>query len=132
MLSDPFDLARMRQATRHLGDIARQQPVQAICLDIQLGNSGRPLADLDTFDDAELDAWMLENCSDAQHGTGGCCMGLYDANDGRSVVDPDCSVRDLQGLKVIDASIMPLDCQANTNFTTLMIGEKMAARLRAH
>lgn len=130
MLSDPFDLARMRIATRHLGALARQPAVQSICRDIQLGNSGRPLADLATFDDAALDEWILDNCSDAQHGTGGCCMGLHDADDGRSVVDPECRVRGFQGLRVIDASVMPLDCQANTNFTTMMIAEKMAERLR--
>jgi choline dehydrogenase len=56
-------------------------------------------------------------------------MGRYGAADGRSVVDPDCRVRGIDGLRVIDASIMPLDCQANTNLTTIMIGEKMAARL---
>ncbi|RUY73790.1 hypothetical protein EN962_27235, partial [Mesorhizobium sp. M7A.F.Ca.CA.001.09.2.1] len=35
-----------------------------------------------------------------------------------------------EGLRVIDASIMPLDCQANTNLTSIMIGEKMADNLR--
>jgi choline dehydrogenase len=57
-------------------------------------------------------------------------MGPYEVDDDRSVVDPDCRVRGLHGLRVIDASIMPLDCQANTSLTTIMIGEKMAARLR--
>ena len=48
-----------------------------------------------------------------------------------SVVDADCRVRGFAGLRVIDASIMPRDCKANTNFTTLMIGEKMAAAIQA-
>jgi choline dehydrogenase-like flavoprotein len=130
MLGDPFDRVRMRGAARHLGAVAMQGAVQAICTDIQLGNSGRPLTDLFAFDDAALDDWMLEHCSDSQHGAGGCCMGLYDASDGRSVVTPDCRVRGFEGLRVIDASIMPLDCQANTNFTTIMIGERMAEQLR--
>jgi choline dehydrogenase len=131
MLSHPLDLARMLAATRHLGAIGRQPAVQAICQEVQLGNSGRPLAELDAWDDAQLEHWILRNCNDAQHGIGGCCMGLHDAADGRSVVDPDCRVRGIDGLRVIDASIMPLDCQANTNLTTIMIGEKMAARLRS-
>jgi choline dehydrogenase-like flavoprotein len=130
MLADPLDLARMRGAMRHLGEVAMQPAVQAICRDIQLGNSGLPLADLFRFDDAALDDWMLAYSSDSQHGAGGCCMGLYDANDGRSVVTPDCKVRGVEGLRVIDASVMPLDCQANTNFTTIMIGERMAEQLR--
>ena len=131
MLSHPLDLARMIVACRHLGAIGRQPAVQAICTEVQLGNSGRPLAELDEWDDADLEGWMLRNCNDAQHGIGGCCMGLHDAADGRSVVDPDCRVRGIDGLRVIDASIMPLDCQANTNLTTIMIAEKMAARLRS-
>lgn len=49
---------------------------------------------------------------------------------GEAVVDPECRVYGLEGLRVIDASIMPLDCQANTNLTSIMIGEKMADSLR--
>lgn len=130
MLANPFDLARMRIAARHLGEIGRHPAVMAICEDVQLGNTGRPLSDLLTADDDALDQWLLTDCSDSQHGAGGCCMGPSAAHAPESVVDPDCRVRSLDGLYVIDASIMPLDCQANTNFTTIMIGEKMAERLR--
>jgi choline dehydrogenase len=117
--------------TRHLAAIGRQPAVQEICSEIQLGNSGSMLADLDDWDEADLEDWVLRNCNDAQHGIGGCCMRLYDADDRRSVVDPECRVRGIDGLCVVDASIMPLDCQANTNLTTIMIGEKMAAHLRS-
>lgn len=130
MLADPFDLQRMRLAARHLGEVGRHPAVQRICKDVQLGNTGRPLRDLLDADDAALDDWLLTDCSDSQHGAGSCRMGPHKA-DGRSVVDPNCRVRGLDGLYVIDASIMPLDCQANTNLTTIMIGEKMAERLRA-
>ncbi|RUY22273.1 glucose-methanol-choline oxidoreductase, partial [Mesorhizobium sp. M7A.F.Ca.CA.001.13.2.1] len=54
------------------------------------------------------------------------CMG----RPGEAVVDPECRVYGFEGLRVIDASIMPLDCQANTNLTSIMIGEKMADNLR--
>jgi choline dehydrogenase len=130
MLSDPLDLARLRDGARRLGAIAQHQAVQSICSDIQLGNTGRPLADLLSASDDEVDAWMLEDCNDSQHGAGGCCMGLADVNTGRSVVDPQCRVRGIGGLRVIDASVMPLDCKANTNLTTIMIGEAMADRIR--
>jgi choline dehydrogenase len=62
---------------------------------------------------------------------GGCRMGGFGAGDGRSVVDPHCRVRGIDGLRVVDASVMPLDCQANTNLTTIMIGERMAEALQA-
>ena len=127
MLSHPFDLARMRAGARHLGEIGLLPAVQRITTDVLLGNTGRELRELSAMDDAAVDDWLLTDCSDSQHGAGGCCMGLYDADDRRSVVDPDCCVRGIDGLRVIDASVMPLDCFANTNFTTLMIAEKMAA-----
>jgi choline dehydrogenase-like flavoprotein len=130
MLSDPFDLARMRWGVRHLRALGETPAVQRIAREIQLADTGRPFSDLEAISDADLDDLLLTGCNDAQHGMGGCNMGLHGVNDGKSVVDPDCCVRGFSGLRVIDASIMPLDCRANTNLTTIMIGEKMAHRLR--
>ena len=123
MLSDPLDLARMRDGARRLMAIGAHPAVRSVCASVQLGNTGRPLEDLLEAPDREVDDWLLTDCSDAQHGAGSCRMG--------EVVDPDCRVRGLEGLRVVDASIMPLDCRANTNLTTTMIGERMADRLRA-
>jgi choline dehydrogenase-like flavoprotein len=105
--------------------------VQRTCDDVQIANTGRPLCDLLDIDDDALNDLLLAHCSDSQHGAGSCCMGLHDANGGRSVVDPNCCVLSLEGLRVIDASIMPVGLQTNTNLTAIMIGEKMADRLRA-
>jgi choline dehydrogenase len=130
MLGDPFDLARMRWGMRHLREMGHTPAVQAIVRDITLADTGRPFSDLDDIADADLDELLLTGCNDAQHGMGGCNMGIAGVDDGKSVVDPDCRVRGIAGLRVIDASIMPLDCRANTNLTTIMIGEAMAARLK--
>ena len=46
------------------------------------------------------------------------------------VVNQDGWVKGVQRLRVADASIMPLDCRANTDFTSVMIGEAIAARMR--
>ena len=46
------------------------------------------------------------------------------------VVDSKCRVRGVEGLRVIDASIMPSIVRANTHITALAIGEKMADVLR--
>jgi len=51
------------------------------------------------------------------------------ADDPRSVVDPDCRVIGLDGVRVIDASIMPEIVRANSHLTAVAIGEHMAARL---
>ena len=104
--------------------------VKAITREIQIGNTGRPLAELVGAPDQVYDDWLLADCSEAQHGAGGCCMGPYEVEDGRSVVDPDGRVRGIAGLRVADASIMPYDCKANTNLTTIMIGEHIADRVR--
>ena len=71
---------------------------------------------------------MFAECSDAQHASGTCRMGA--ADDPRSVVDPECRVIGVTGLRVIDASVMPTVVRANTNFTTIMIAEKMADALK--
>jgi len=57
------------------------------------------------------------------HCVGTCRIG----SDTRAVLDPDLRVRGVDRLRVIDASVMPQITSANTNATSLMIGEKGAA-----
>ncbi|MDX3975339.1 GMC family oxidoreductase [Shinella sp.] len=128
MLDHPNDLERMRLAYRHLGKIGKQAPLQTIADRMLLGNTDLPLAWLDAATDDQVDDFLLEQSSDAQHGAGGCCMGP--ADDADSVVDVTGRVRGMRGLYVADASVMPLDCQANTNLSIIMIGEKIADGLR--
>ncbi|MEZ5858438.1 MAG: GMC family oxidoreductase N-terminal domain-containing protein [Geminicoccaceae bacterium] len=130
MLDDERDLARLRDGARRLMEIGAHEAVTGKCREVSLGNTGRPIADLVEAPDEAVDDWILADCSDAQHGAGSCRMGAFDYEDGRSVLDPNCRVRGIEALRVIDASIMPADCKANTAFTTMMIGEQMAERLR--
>ena len=60
------------------------------------------------------------------HTTSTCKMGADDM----AVVDARLRVRGVRGLRVIDASIMPRNVAANTNATTIMIGERVSDFLR--
>jgi 5-(hydroxymethyl)furfural/furfural oxidase len=52
------------------------------------------------------------------------------ASNPRSVVDPECRVIGMEGLRVIDCSVMPEIVRANTHLSTVMIAEKMSDRIR--
>lgn len=77
-----------------------------------------PGADIQT--DADLDAMKAELTGVVHHPVGSCSMGTGP----RSVVDPQLRVHGLEGLRIADASIMPLLVGANTNAAAVMIGEK--------
>ena len=79
---------------------------------------------------AQSDVQILDSIrqggSTVFHPVGTCRMG----KDENSVVDPELRVRGVDGLRVIDASVMPAITSANTNAPTLMIGEKGAAMMQ--
>lgn len=126
MLSDQRDLVRMRDGLKRLFEVSRHERFRAIADQIFGTVTGEPIVALPSDDD--LDQWLLTEITDAQHPVGTCRMGAVD--DPRSVVDPSCAVIGTQGLRVIDASVMPENPRANTHFTTVMIAEKMADELR--
>ena len=74
-------------------------------------------------DDA-LDDWLRRNSGTSHHISGTCKMGPD--SDPMAVVDQYLNVRGVQGLRVADASVMPDCIRANTNATTIMIGERLA------
>ena len=74
--------------------------------------------------DEALDAYIRANCNTGHHISGTCKMGP--AGDPMAVVDQYAKVHGMEGLRVVDCSIMPDCIRANTNVTTMMIGERIA------
>ncbi len=72
--------------------------------------------------DAELDAAIMEHAESAYHPCGTCRMGA--ADDAISVVDPECRVIGVDGLRVADSSIFPRITNGNLNAPSIMVGEK--------
>jgi choline dehydrogenase len=72
--------------------------------------------------DNDIDAFMTRFISSHYHPVGTCKMG----SDDLAVVDAKLRIHDLRGIRVVDASVMPLLVGANTNAPTIMIAEKAA------
>jgi len=121
MLDCDSDRVRLRDGVRRLEALSRGPCVEAL---------GRVPADaVPPMDDAELDAWIASRAGDTQHATSTCAMG--DVREPTTVVDPQCRILGVEGLRVIDASVMPSVVRANTHLTTVMIAEVMAERIIA-
>jgi choline dehydrogenase len=73
-----------------------------------------------------IDTFIRETAGSNYHVCGTCKMGIDDM----AVVDPACRVHGIQGLRVVDASVMPQITSGNTNGPTIMIGEKAADHIK--
>jgi len=78
--------------------------------------------------DAEIDAWIKRSAETIYHPVGTCRMGAV--GDPMAVVDADCRVQGIAGLRVVDASVMPTLVGGNTNAPTIMIAEKISDSIR--
>ena len=81
---------------------------------------------LEAQDDQALTEFARLHTSTVFHPVGTCRMGI----DPQAVVDPRLRVHGIEGLRVVDASVMPKITTGNTNAPTIMIDEKGAAMIR--
>ena len=121
-LTDPRDLPRYRDAVRRTVSIFERPAFNGL-----LAERLSP-TDADLASDDALDAWLQQNAGIAGHQSVTCKMGPE--SDPSAVVDQYCKVHGLEGLRVIDASVMPDIVRANTNATVIMIAERAADFIR--
>jgi len=74
--------------------------------------------------DEQIDAFIAEHAESAYHPCGTARMGR--ANDAMAVVDPECRVIGVEGLRLADSSIFPRITNGNLNAPSIMVGEKAA------
>jgi len=86
------------------------------------GDQLKPSSDVNVDDDSELDAWIRQTAETLYHPVGTCKMGT----DEMAVTNAQGQVHGLEGLRVVDASVMPTLIAGNTNAPTIMMAEKIA------
>jgi choline dehydrogenase len=116
-MSHPDDVAEMRACVRLTREIFAQP-----AFDRFRGRELQPGADVVT--DEQIDDFVRRKVESAYHPSCSCRMGAPD--DPLAVVDPECRVIGLDGLRVIDSSIMPRITTGNLNAPTIMLAEKAA------
>jgi choline dehydrogenase-like flavoprotein len=129
MLADPRDMLRMVDAVKRLAVLTEHPALAGIADWIRLTDTDLTLPQAAALPNHELEALLRRDTGDIQHAAGSCRMSGF--NDTEGVVNPDGTVKGIAGLRIADASIMPSDCRANTHFTTVVIGEAIAAMMRA-
>lgn len=113
--ADGFDLKMMVECARLSREVLAQKAFDAI--------RGAPIFPArDDLDDAALVEFIRAKAETVYHPVGTCRMG----SDAQSVVDPQLRVRGVDGLRVVDASVMPNLIGGNTNAPTIMIAERAA------
>jgi len=111
------DCAAFRAAIRLTREIMAQP-----AMDPYRGEEIQPGADIQS-DDA-IDAWIRTNAESAYHPSCTCKIGAED--DALAVLDPECRVRGVANLRVVDSSIFPTIPNGNLNAPTIMVAEKAA------
>ena len=117
-----FDLQRGREVVRLCAELGAHPAFDGI-IEERLQPSDAELAS-----DEALNAFIRRSVVSGQHLTSTCKMGP--PSDPMAVVDQQGRVHGLEGLRVADASVMPNCVRANTNCTTMMIGERIADFIR--
>lgn len=114
-LDDGYDRAMALKSVRMIREVLAQSEMTKYA-------AVERLPGLDIHSDDDIMGYIRRYSTCDFHPVGTCRMGIDDG----AVVDPDLRVRGIEGMRVIDSSIMPTLISGNTNGPTMMIGEKGA------
>nr|WP_245316505.1 GMC family oxidoreductase N-terminal domain-containing protein [Mesorhizobium wenxiniae] len=114
-LADPYDRGMALKSVRLIREVLSQPAIAGF---VEAERLPGPSAQTDD----EIMAYVRQYACCDYHPVGTCKMGVDDM----AVVDPELRVRGIEGLRVIDSSIMPVLISGNTNGPAMMIGEKGA------
>jgi len=119
-LADEFDREITLKSVKMVREVIEQT-----AFDPYRGCELEPGPDIQTDD--QILEWMKDAGGTTLHPVGTCKMGIDD----QAVVDARLRVHGVDGLRVVDASIMPIICSGNTNVPTIMIAEKASDMILA-
>jgi choline dehydrogenase len=115
LLATDADMASARRGVRLARRIYAAAPQSAL-----IARETSPGSAIES--DADLNSYIRARAGVTQHPVGTCAMGVSPD----AVLDPQLRVRGISGLRVVDASVMPMVPGANTNAAVVMIAEKAA------
>src|SRR3954469_11360854 len=115
-LTTEEDKQSMIAGVRMALEIAEQPPLKSVIR--------KPYSVPASDSDEDIWAWVQAAAHTVYHPTSTCAMG--------QVVDSELRVHGVEGLRVVDASVMPTITRGNTNAPTIMIAEKAADLIRSH
>ncbi len=118
-LADEADLDVLVAGVRLAREIAARQPLAGLL-------AGEHAPGEQVRDDQQLRAWIRGNVTTIFHPTSSCAMGGSD----QAVCDAELRVRGVDGLRVVDASVMPATPRGNTNAPTIAVAERAADLIR--
>jgi choline dehydrogenase len=121
-LSDDRDYAKLRDGLARAMQFCETNSITGVTAGVR-----RPsLEELE--DEEELETWTRRNVSTGGHPS--CTARMGPADDEGAVADERGNVHGVAGLRIADASLMPVVPRANTNIPTIMVGERIGAWLR--
>ena len=118
--ADETDLEVLVAGVRMAREIAAHEPLAGI--------TAGEIAPGEHLDDERVRDWVRATAGTMFHPTGTCAMG----GSAEAACDPELRARGVEGLRVVDASVMPATPRGNTNAPTIAVAERAADLIRGH